>query len=616
MQSTSLRITPRAPSVRRLLAVVAVIGAGLFSYSAASSAIAGVLSGTVYHDLNNNGVRDLGEVGVPGVVVNASGPAVVTDADGRWTMSVAPKEHKMRVSTGWYRSQCNDLNCPVGPGVDNDFEVNNQFITATVDGAIGATLDVGLLPDWPGSYPIPAAPVPANEVDVATRLSWIWPSSPGNCFRTTDARHHGCAIGDTPLGALQVSNEGTTPLTGIAGFIEVPANTTILPATASTSPGNSPDITDFVVGPIDPITHRAPFELVGTLRPGAAAQYVLAARIEPGTPTSPAPLRTSNPYVPNEMTITVTNPVDPDGCLAEPCPRGQHDKQAPADNTDFHGWQVISAIVTPVPAVADFGAIPDGTIGSMGVSLRNSGASSTLISAVTLGGDSAGDYEVANFGTCLTDPLQPGAACDVVVMFRPTTLGPRSASLTVRSSAAPDARIGLSGRTTLPLPVISSFNPTGAKPGTSITITGANLSSTVTPTTVKFTGGTEIAVVPTADGTKVTVTVPPDALQGTVRVTTDAGSATSTAFVVRRAPADVVTWPVSGGVGTLVALKGNNFKGTTTVAFNGLNAKFTVIGPNKITATVPLAATTGTVKVTNPWGTSSTATVFTVLPAV
>lgn len=611
-----LKPTSRAQVVRRLLVVGAVTGVALLPYSSSSAAAAGVLSGTVFHDVNNNGVHDVGELGIPGVVVNAFGPAVVTNADGRWTMNVAAREHKVRVSTGWYRSQCDGLNCPAGPGVDNDFEVINQFITGTADGALGATLDVGLLPDWPGSYPIPAAPVPANEVDVATRLSWIWPSNPGNCFRTADARHHGCAIGDIPSGALQISNEGTTPLSGIAGYIEVPPNTTILPAVASTSPGNSPDITDFVIGPIDPVTHRAPFELVGTLQPAAAAQYILLAHIEPGTPASPAPLRTSNPYVPNEMTITITNPVDPDGCLAEPCPRGQHDKQAPADNTDFHGWQVIAAIVTPLPAVADFGAIPEGTVGSMAVSLRNTGVSSTAISDITLGGDASGDYEVSNFGTCLIDPLNPGSTCDVLVAFRPTTTGLRSASLTVRSSAAPAALIGLSGRKALPLPTITSFTPTGAKPGTSITIAGTNFSSAVTPTTVKFTGSGEIPVVPTVNGTKITVIVPADALQGTVRVATDAGAVWSSAFVVRRAPSDVVTVPLSGTVGTVVTIKGNNFKGSTAVTFNGVTAKFTVIGPNKITTTVPTAATTGAVKVTNPWGSSSSVVVFTVLPAV
>lgn len=616
MQSRGLKISSPPQLVRRLLAVVAVAGAATLPYSASSSATAGVLSGTVFHDVNNNGLRDVGEVGIPGVVVNAFGPAVVTDIDGHWTMNVAGKDLKVRVSTGWYRSQCDGLNCSAGPGADNDFEVINQFITATVDGTLGATVDVGLLPDWPGDYPIPAAPVPANEVDVATRLSWIWPSNPGNCFRTTDARHHACAAGDTPSGALQVSNEGTVPLTGIAGFIEVPPNTTILPAVASSSPGNSPDITDFIIGPIDPMTNRAPFELIGTLQPAAAAQYILTARIEAGTPASPTPLRTSNPYEPNEMTITITNPVDPDGCLAEPCPRGQHNKQAPADNTDFHGWQVIAAIVAPVPAMADFGAIPDGTVSSMSVSLRNSGLASTSISEITLGGDAAGDYKVSSFGNCLIDPLIAGAKCDLLVAFRPTIAGLRAASLTVRSSAAPSAIIGLSGRKALPLPTITSFNPTGARPGTTVTIAGTNFSSVVNPTIVKFVGSPGIPVVPANNGTQMTVTVPADALQGTVSVTTDAGAVTSTAFVVRRAPTDVVTVPLSGAVGTVVAIKGNNFKGTTTVTFNGVSAKFTVIGPNKITATVPTTATTGTVKVTNPWGSSSTMSVFTVLPAV
>ncbi len=616
MKSRPVDTFSGARALRRTAVVAAVSLAAVMPYSQSSSAATpGVVAGTVYYDVNNDGVRGLDEQGVAGVVVNAYGPGVVTDINGNWTMSVPSRVLKVRVSTGWYRSQCDSLDCPSGPGTDNNFEVANQFITATVDGAVGAKLNVGLLPDWPGEYPIPPAPAAANEIDIATRLSWIWPTSPGNCYRTNDPRHHGCAVGDTPTGALQVSNEGTAPLTGISGFIEVPPNTTILPAIASSSPGNSPDITDLIIGPTDPLTNRAPFELVGTLAPAAAAQYILTARIEPGTPPSPLPLRTSNPYVPNEMTITITNPVDPDGCLVEPCPRGQHNKQAPADNTDFHGWQVVSAFVTPTPAVADFGALPQGIVGSASVSLRNLGTADALVNDVSVAGAAAADFTVADATACTSAPLAPGSTCLVVLAFAPTITGLRTASMVAHSLNAPDVTVGLSGRRALPLPTITSINPAGAKPGATVTFTGTNFASPAGPTTVKFTGSVAAPVVPSADGTTIVVSVPAAAQQGAVTITTDAGSVNSAVFVVRRPPADLVPSPTSGAVGTVVTIKGNNLKGTTEVRFNGLTTKFTVLGPNKLTAIVPVGATTGSIKVVNPWGSALTAAIFTVTPA-
>lgn len=578
--------------------------------------VPGIIHGTIFRDLNNNGELDDGEPGIPDIVVSAA-TSTVSDLNGEWSMPVPTRSVKVRVSTGWYRSQCNGLDCPVGPGADNDFAVVNQFITTTADGAVGARLDVGLLPDWPGYYPIPApvdGAVPANDIDVATRLSWIWPSASGNCYRTTNPKHHGCAVGDTPKGALQISNEGTLPLEMISGYIEVPSNTTILPAVQSVLPGNSPAITGLVIGALDPVTRRAPFELIGTLPPGAAAQYVLVARLEPGSVPSPAPLLTANPYVPNEMFVTITNPVDPDGCLAEPCPRGQHDKQAPADNTDFHGWQVIGGLLTPQPPRLDFAGVAAGSQTALNVTLTNTGPSQLQINSFSITGDGAPDYSLPDLSGCSTTPLAPGITCTTEVLFAPTALGPRTATITFFSDGAPNASLTVTGRIQVPPPVITSISPSGATPLKSIVITGTEFDSAVGTTTVTFPGAAPVPVVPTDGGTKINVTIPASALQGTVKVTTDGGIASYNSFVVRRAPSSVTATPTSGLKGATVVLRGNNFKGTTSVTFNGTKAQFTVNGPNKITVTVPAAATSGPIKVTNPWGSASTAT-FTVTPA-
>ena len=54
-----------------------------------------------------------------------------------------------------------------------------------------------------------------------------------------------------------------------------------------------------------------------------------------------------------------------------------------------------------------------------------------------------------------------------------------------------------------------------------------------------------------------------------------------------------------------MTLTGTNFKGTTSVTFQGVPAKFKVVSPTKLTVTVPAKAKTGSLTVTNPSGTAT-----------
>jgi uncharacterized repeat protein (TIGR03803 family) len=72
--------------------------------------------------------------------------------------------------------------------------------------------------------------------------------------------------------------------------------------------------------------------------------------------------------------------------------------------------------------------------------------------------------------------------------------------------------------------------------------------------------------------------------------------------------------PPFGKVGTSVFILGNSLKGTTRVSFNGTAAKFTVMSPTDIKATVPSGATTGMIQVVTPSGTLSSNVAFQVLP--
>jgi hypothetical protein len=71
--------------------------------------------------------------------------------------------------------------------------------------------------------------------------------------------------------------------------------------------------------------------------------------------------------------------------------------------------------------------------------------------------------------------------------------------------------------------------------------------------------------------------------------------------------------PAAGAPGTSVTITGTRFTGATAVTFNGTAAAtFSVVSDTQLRATVPSGATTGRIAVTNPGGTGSGATSFTV----
>ncbi|MDO7884727.1 FG-GAP-like repeat-containing protein [Hymenobacter cheonanensis] len=63
--------------------------------------------------------------------------------------------------------------------------------------------------------------------------------------------------------------------------------------------------------------------------------------------------------------------------------------------------------------------------------------------------------------------------------------------------------------------------------------------------------------------------------------------------------------PTSGAVGQSITLTGTNLAGATGVSFNGTPASFKASSTTSLKATVPVGATTGTVTVTTPQGTSN-----------
>jgi len=331
------------------------------------------VSGVVYRDLDNDGVRDAGEPGVPGVRIHRSNaqlsPTTTTAQDGSYVVSgLAPGSSGfLVVESGWFRSQCAEMTCKAGPGKDNDYQVDNQFIRHPLSTLKANTtnLDVGVLPDWPGPSAAAPAPVggtvPANRVDVASRLSWVSGTCPGG-------KHAICRAGDTYVVSGQILNQGTTALTGIRAVFDLPSGDRLATGDPSRditllAPATSPSITGLAVGAVDSATQSVTVDLRGSLPPGGEAKINLDAKVVggPGTPgcVVGAPTKDCPTKEPQgaQLTFGVTRvdqagdpdsfgPDCPSGTPITSCPTGIHDKRVEPDQVDPVGHNVDAKLGT------------------------------------------------------------------------------------------------------------------------------------------------------------------------------------------------------------------------------------------------------------------------------
>ncbi len=72
--------------------------------------------------------------------------------------------------------------------------------------------------------------------------------------------------------------------------------------------------------------------------------------------------------------------------------------------------------------------------------------------------------------------------------------------------------------------------------------------------------------------------------------------------------------PMNGRVGQTVTITGTNFNYANSVTFNGRAAPVSVRNSNTIVTTVPAGATTGKIRVSSPYGSSTSALTFYVMP--
>src|SRR5207249_6989995 len=133
-------------------------------------------------------------------------------------------------------------------------------------------------------------------------------------------------------------------------------------------------------------------------------------------------------------------------------------------------------------------------------------------------------------------------------------------------------------------------------------------------TSVKF--GTAVAAVVSSSDSQIVVTVPSAAITGKITVTTASGIGISTGiFTVIKAPTISTVGPSSGTFGATITISGTNLGSATDVKFNGtsITDPITVVTVNMIKVIVPAGATSGTVSVTNPAGTATSAASLTVI---
>jgi len=161
------------------------------------------------------------------------------------------------------------------------------------------------------------------------------------------------------------------------------------------------------------------------------------------------------------------------------------------------------------------------------------------------------------------------------------------------------------------MPALTSFTPSSAPAGSTIILNGSGFDDA---SNVHFDGAAATFAVDS--DTVITATVPSGAATGKITVTNLGGTATSSTSFTVLAPTTVTVGsftPTSGLVGSTVVLSGSGFSGVSKVRFNGGAAKFVVLNQTLITTTVPFGASTGTLTVTTPGGTATSATNFTVI---
>lgn len=344
------------PPTRRIV-VLAVLAALVLAVAGCDSSQV-TLSGTVYRDLDGDGVRDAGEPGVAGLKVflgSAPDLAATTSDTGAWSLTAPASSSTIQIGTGWFRGGCGSRYCSADA---NGWEVVNQVTRLPVPDASSSGRDVGLVPDWPGgisSIPSPVdGVVPANGVDLAARLSTTGDSGCKGGTRSI------CGPGASLWYVAQIQNQGTEDVTGVVAAVSIPDGDCLTGVTFQ--PSTAPDGTALTVEPatFSCATRAVLLRLSGVLPAGSQARVMLAGRVAggPGTPgCTSSPTATCSTVEPQgrswKLAIEQADQPDVEGprCVTflgpAFCASGIHDKRYEPDDVDVAGHNVPAAAGDP-----------------------------------------------------------------------------------------------------------------------------------------------------------------------------------------------------------------------------------------------------------------------------
>jgi hypothetical protein len=208
--------------------------------------------------------------------------------------------------------------------------------------------------------------------------------------------------------------------------------------------------------------------------------------------------------------------------------------------------------------------------------------------------------------------LPPGLKLAKNGLLSGTTTGAGTFTFQVTASngRSPDAVTPQLQITVVPPPVITSFTPAEAVPGTKVVISGKHLANA---SYVYFNGS--YATITSDTAFRITTSVPEFASTGPIYVGTAGGTAvSSTSFTVDPPPAPAITSisPTSGAPGQILTITGTGLEFAYEVDFNGASVfTFRSDSPTTLRVQIPSGIAAGPVTVFTDGGSATSTQIFT-----
>ncbi|MCB9230785.1 MAG: hypothetical protein H6581_03945 [Bacteroidia bacterium] len=287
----------------------------------------------------------------------------------------------------------------------------------------------------------------------------------------------------------------------------------------------------------------------------------------------------------------------------------------PAQVTYATGTQ----IVVLVPSQATSGPVRVETVNGIAVSsqvftvLTGNGALPGISSFTPTGGSTGTIVTVSGSNFSNVQSVKLGQTSVFFGVFSNTTLQfsvPANATTGFISVTTPAGTATSSQpfvvQTNLQIPTISSFSPTSATVGATVTVNGSGF---VNVSQVKL--GDLQAGFNVLSPNTLQFQVPMGASTGKITVTTDTGTVVSQASLqippVAAGPQIFSFSPPVGNPGTLVSIQGSNFSSVTAVTFNGIPGVITTLLPELVIAKVPEGNFQGKISLLSPFGNATSA---------